>query len=36
MSRALTRLTLAEGARQLARMDPEPGEILSRLGEPPM
>jgi len=36
MSRALTRLSLAEGARQLARMDPELGAILSRLGEPPM
>lgn len=34
--RALTRASLADGARQLARMDPELGAILSRLGEPPM
>lgn len=35
-SRALTRASLAAGARRLARMDAELGEILSRLGEPPM
>lgn len=34
--RSLSRISLAEGARQLARMDPGLGEILSRLGEPPM
>lgn len=34
--RALTRVSLADGARQLAGMDPELGAILSRLGEPPM
>ncbi len=35
-SRALTRVSLAAGARRLARMDAELGEILTRLGEPPM
>jgi len=35
-SRALTRASLAAGARRLARMDAELGQILSRLGEPPM